>query len=230
MTTGKCMECKKDFYLNSGDNHCRNIENCFESTFGICKICSKGYYLDKKEINVQNKINHFMVVKKLQMGKFAMHVKMIFFLMVIKNVHITIFVKKVEVLVKNVLKDIIFKNMIKFVQLKNIVFMANKVQVYVLNAKIIIIQNQKPANAFQTKKKMISKIVDYQKILNVFNVFMVFILEMIINAQLHKIVTFQKKENILNVQIIIFWAQIIYVILIIVFIQIIMNAQNVKMR
>ena len=49
MTTGKCMECKKDFYLNSGDNRCSNTENCFESTFGICKICNKGYYLEKKE-------------------------------------------------------------------------------------------------------------------------------------------------------------------------------------
>ena len=46
---GECEKCKDNFYLNEGDKRCIDIENCFESTFGICDKCIKGYYLDKRD-------------------------------------------------------------------------------------------------------------------------------------------------------------------------------------
>ena len=49
MTKGKCIECKEGYFLNSGDNRCSDIENCYESIFGTCKKCDIGYYLNKKE-------------------------------------------------------------------------------------------------------------------------------------------------------------------------------------
>ena len=44
---GVCQQCKKSFYLNSGDKRCINIDNCYESNFGKCVKCSEGFYLDK---------------------------------------------------------------------------------------------------------------------------------------------------------------------------------------
>ena len=49
MTTGKCIECNKNYYLNSGDYRCSSTENCFDSIFGTCKVCNSGYYLNKKD-------------------------------------------------------------------------------------------------------------------------------------------------------------------------------------
>ena len=48
---GLCQECNEEFYLNKGDFKCSLIENCYESTFGICDSCAEGYILIKnKEI------------------------------------------------------------------------------------------------------------------------------------------------------------------------------------
>ena len=46
---GLCIFCKDGFYLNSGDNKCIEVQNCYESNYGKCKKCKKDYYLNKKE-------------------------------------------------------------------------------------------------------------------------------------------------------------------------------------
>ena len=47
--TGYCKECKKGYYLNSGDFKCIKTENCKESIYDNCILCNKGYYFNKKE-------------------------------------------------------------------------------------------------------------------------------------------------------------------------------------
>ena len=49
LNNGNCIKCKQNFYLNEGDFHCLEIDNCYESTFGICTKCILGYYFNKKE-------------------------------------------------------------------------------------------------------------------------------------------------------------------------------------
>ena len=49
ISTGFCKKCKNGFYLNEGDNHCSETENCYESLFGFCTKCIRNYYLNKKE-------------------------------------------------------------------------------------------------------------------------------------------------------------------------------------
>ena len=44
-----CIFCKEGFYLNSGDRKCTQIENCYQSSFGVCQKCREQYYLDKTE-------------------------------------------------------------------------------------------------------------------------------------------------------------------------------------
>ena len=43
------MKCSEDYFLNEGDKKCISIENCSESSFGICQICKQNYYLNKRE-------------------------------------------------------------------------------------------------------------------------------------------------------------------------------------
>ena len=47
--SGKCEKCKDNYFLNSGDQKFIPTDNCYESSFNICKICNNGYYLDKIE-------------------------------------------------------------------------------------------------------------------------------------------------------------------------------------
>ena len=47
--TGICQRCQQNYFLNSGDNRCSPVENCFESSFDNCKKCNSAYYLNKKE-------------------------------------------------------------------------------------------------------------------------------------------------------------------------------------
>ena len=56
---GSCIFCKQGYFLNSGDRKCTEIENCFESDFGICKKCNKGNYLDKKEKKCKKQKDNF---------------------------------------------------------------------------------------------------------------------------------------------------------------------------
>ena len=35
--TGFCEECNEGYFLNSGDFHCNEIENCYNSIYGICQ-------------------------------------------------------------------------------------------------------------------------------------------------------------------------------------------------
>ena len=44
---GRCLKCKENYYLNSGDNKCSNTENCYISTKGLCDKCEYDFYLDK---------------------------------------------------------------------------------------------------------------------------------------------------------------------------------------
>jgi hypothetical protein len=41
--------------LNDGDKKCTLTENCYESTFGVCKHCKANYYLNTKESKCKNK-------------------------------------------------------------------------------------------------------------------------------------------------------------------------------
>ena len=49
LSNGVCISCKEGYYLNSGDNKCTQIENCYQSALGLCQKCNQNYYLDKKE-------------------------------------------------------------------------------------------------------------------------------------------------------------------------------------
>ena len=42
-TSGYCQECEDGYFLSEGDKKCTKIENCNESSFGICKNCNGGY-------------------------------------------------------------------------------------------------------------------------------------------------------------------------------------------
>ena len=47
--TGFCDTCKDGYFLNAGDKKCTEIENCYESLYGVCQRCIDGYYLDKRQ-------------------------------------------------------------------------------------------------------------------------------------------------------------------------------------
>ena len=48
INNGECLMCVEGYYLNSGDNKCSKVKNCYESIYGNCKTCEPGFYLFKK--------------------------------------------------------------------------------------------------------------------------------------------------------------------------------------
>ena len=67
--SGVCEECKKGYYLNSGDKKCTSTENCNESIFEVCSKCNNGFYLDKKESKCKNQTGIFENCKESLDGK-----------------------------------------------------------------------------------------------------------------------------------------------------------------
>ena len=47
INTGFCNLCEDNYFLNIGDKHCTQTENCLKSTFGTCQECISGFYLSK---------------------------------------------------------------------------------------------------------------------------------------------------------------------------------------
>ena len=68
-SNGLCETCDKNYYLNSGDLKCIDIENCYESKLGICQMCNEGFYLDKQDNKCKEKTDIFVNCKITIDGK-----------------------------------------------------------------------------------------------------------------------------------------------------------------
>lgn len=48
---GKCLQCERSYFLNSGDRKCIRTPFCYSSLNETCQSCETNYYLDKKNGN-----------------------------------------------------------------------------------------------------------------------------------------------------------------------------------
>ena len=63
-SNGLCDACEDGFFKNKGDSKCSNIENCYESIYGVCNSCIAGYYLNAKNGICQKVENKFFNCKQ----------------------------------------------------------------------------------------------------------------------------------------------------------------------
>ena len=68
-TTGHCLKCEEGYFLNSGDKKCVSIENCYESSFGVCTLCINNYILNKQTESCEEKNENFLNCKITLDGK-----------------------------------------------------------------------------------------------------------------------------------------------------------------
>ena len=67
--TGLCDTCEKDYFLNSGDKKCSEIENCYESIYGRCLSCNRGFYLNIKTGSCNYQYGSLLFCKETIDGK-----------------------------------------------------------------------------------------------------------------------------------------------------------------